>query len=119
MSLIPNYQSHGVYVLHGDADSVVSVEHARTMRYELGKFHPDFTYYEYPGGSHWYGNESVDWPPLFEVFQRDRNIPLSEEKDEIQFITANPGFLMNITGRQLNSRLNPLEMSRFHLHRDH
>jgi dienelactone hydrolase len=117
MSLIPNYQSHGVYVLHGDADRVVSVEHARTMRYELGKFHPDFTYYEYPGGSHWYGNESVDWPPLFNFF-KDRTIPISDEKDEIQFITANPGISHKYHWAAIEQQTQPLEMSRFHLHRD-
>ncbi|MCC5908392.1 MAG: prolyl oligopeptidase family serine peptidase [Balneolaceae bacterium] len=117
MSLIPNYQSHGVYVLHGDADRVVSVEHARIMRYELGKFHPDFTYYEYPGGSHWYGNESVDWPPLFEFF-RDRTIPLSKEKDEIQFITANPGISHEYHWAAVEQQIKPLEMSRFQIERD-
>ncbi len=51
-------------MLHGDRDPTVSVEYARQMRAILAKFHPDFSYYEYPGGNHWWSNESVDWPPL-------------------------------------------------------
>ena len=117
MSLIPNYEAHGVYILHGDADRVVSVEHARTMRYELGKFHPDFAYYEYPGGSHWYGDESVDWPPLFQFF-REREIPEPNSPDEIRFNTANPGISHSFRWAAIEQQINPLEFSSFHLVRD-
>lgn len=117
MSLIPNYKAHGVYILHGDSDRVVSVEFARTMREELGKFHPDFAYYEYPGGSHWYGDESVDWPPLFEFF-RDHTIKPSDETDEIQFITPNPGISHKFRWASIDQQIKPLELSQFNLIRD-
>ena len=26
------------------------------MRKVLGEFHNDYSYYEYPGGEHWFGN---------------------------------------------------------------
>ena len=117
MSLIPNYVAHAVYILHGDADRVVSVEHARTMRYELGKFHPDFAYYEYPGGSHWYGDESVDWPPLFQFF-KEREIPEPNSPDEIRFKTANPGISHSFRWAAIEQQINPLEFSKFHLVRD-
>jgi uncharacterized membrane protein len=55
-----------VYVLHGDQDKVVSVNYARQMRKILNEFHTDLSYYEYPNGEHWFGDQSVDWKPLFE-----------------------------------------------------
>jgi predicted peptidase len=69
IELARNYGAGGVYVFHGDADSTVPVLFARQMREVLGAFHNDFSYYEYPGGSHWWSNESVDWDPLFRLFQ--------------------------------------------------
>ena len=67
--LARNFLHHGVYVLHGDQDDNVPVTEARAMRELLGAFHPDFAYYERPGAGHWWGNECVDWPPLFEFLR--------------------------------------------------
>ena len=84
-----NYKPLGVYILHGDADQTVPVEYARQMRKVLGSFHPDFSYYEYPGGSHWYSNESVDWKPLFDYFKwHTRKVDTAVHS--IDFKTANP-----------------------------
>lgn len=89
LKLAENYLQSGVYVLHGSADGVVSVNQARQMRRLLGTFHDNFAYYEYPGGSHWYGDNSVDWPPLFD-FLRQNPIPATKEVDSISFTTAAP-----------------------------
>jgi pimeloyl-ACP methyl ester carboxylesterase len=88
-SMIHNIKQSGVYVLHGDADSTVPVHHARTMRNVLSDFHPNFCYYEYPKGEHWYGDESVDWHPIFEFFKRQA-IPENNQVTEIDFTTASP-----------------------------
>jgi dienelactone hydrolase len=90
LKLAKNYKAAGVYIFHGDADPTVSVEYARQMKKVLAEFHPDFNYYEYPGGSHWFGNESVDWPPIFDYF-RLHKIPASKEVNEIDFTTASVG----------------------------
>lgn len=87
--LAGNYKASGIYVLHGDADRTVSVEYAREMRKLLSAFHSDFSYYEYPGGSHWYGDHSVDWPALFDFFKW-HSIPKTEAPDTLNFTTANP-----------------------------
>lgn len=87
--LAGNYKASGIYILHGDADRTVSVEYAREMRRLLSTFHPDFSYYEYPGGSHWYGDHSVDWPALFDFFKW-HSIPKTEAQDTLSFTTANP-----------------------------
>lgn len=89
LDLLPNYKQSGIYVLHGDADAVVPVEQARMMREKLGTFHPNFAYYEYPGGTHWYGDNSMDHPPLFD-FMRQNIIPETSEVKNIEFITASP-----------------------------
>lgn len=87
--LIKNLKQSGVYVLHGDADSTVPVEQVREMRKLLAAFHPNFCYYEYPGGSHWYGDHSVDWFPIFEFFAR-QTIPANKDVRSIDFNTASP-----------------------------
>ncbi|GAO29834.1 alpha/beta hydrolase-fold protein [Geofilum rubicundum] len=89
LSLKRNYLQSGVYILHGDADNVVSVDQARLMRSTLGEFHNNFSYYEYPGGSHWYGDHSVDWFPIFDYFKWHA-IPAAKNVQHIEFHTASP-----------------------------
>lgn len=89
VDLKKNYLQSGVYVLHGDADAVVPVGQARLMREKLGTFHNNFAYYEYPNGSHWYGDHSMDWPPLFD-FLRKNSIPETADVKNIEFRTASP-----------------------------
>ncbi|MET2986256.1 carboxylesterase family protein [Aureibaculum conchae] len=90
LKLERNYLQSGVYVLHGEKDNVVPTAIARQMRERLGKFHNDFTYYEYPDGTHWYGNHSVDWPPIFDFFKQ-RTIKKNEEVKKLEFFTGSPG----------------------------
>lgn len=85
-----NYLHTGIYIHHGDADPVVPVTHAREMRTTLSQFHPDFSYYEYPGGKHWFGKISADWPPLFE-FLKTHTIPAPDQVRNLEFYTASPG----------------------------
>jgi len=108
--LAKNYLHNGIYVNHGDADPVVSVEHAREMRKILGDFHPDFTYYEYPEGSHWYGNNSVDWPPLFD-YLKIHTIPKTQEVNAIEFHTANPGVSSSSNWVTLYQQIHPFQLS--------
>ncbi len=90
LTLERNLLHYGVYVLHGDQDETVPVELARKMRHELGEFHPDFAYKERPGGGHWWGNDAVDWPPMFEFF-REHERAAAETVRHVEFHTANPG----------------------------
>ncbi|GAB3272312.1 alpha/beta hydrolase [Larkinella harenae] len=115
--LASNYKPLGVYILHGDADRTVSVEYARQMRKLLGTFHPDFTHYEYPGGSHWYGNESVDWTPIFDYFKWHR-IKADSAVTTIDFTTANPGISSTMRWVSVEQQQHPLEYSRVQLKRD-
>ncbi len=90
LNFLENYRQTPLYVLHGDADKVVPVQQARKMREMLEPSHPDMTYYEYPGGTHWYGDESMDWPPLFDFLRKHRLRPIAE-RDTIALLTANIG----------------------------
>jgi dienelactone hydrolase len=115
--LVRNYMGHGVYVHHGDADPTVSVEYARQMRKLLGEFHPDFAYYEYPGGNHWWSNESVDWPPLFEFF-RSHVIRPDSVVNHIEFRTANPAVSASNRWVSILQQAEPLKYSTIKVDRD-
>ncbi|MFA6481581.1 MAG: prolyl oligopeptidase family serine peptidase [Bacteroidales bacterium] len=115
--LANNYGSAGVYVLHGDNDRTVSVDYARQMRAVLAKFHPDFSYYEYPGGSHWWSNESVDWPPLFDYFRWHKINPDSVI-NKIDFTTANPAVSPAYYWASVIQQQEPLKYSRLKINRD-
>ncbi len=112
-----NYKPLGVYVLHGDSDRTVSVEYARQMRRVLAAFHPNFSYYEYPGGSHWYSNESVDWKPLFDYFQWHTR-KVSTDVHDVDFMTANPAISASYYWATIYQQEKPLEYSRIILSRD-
>lgn len=110
LKLKRNYLQSGVYILHGSEDRVVPTEQARMMRDTLGDFHPNFCYYEYPGGSHWYSNESVDWEPLFNYLEW-QSIPELNDVDHIEFHTASPGISAKNYWLTINQQEEPLEFS--------
>lgn len=116
LKLIKNYSQYGVYVLHGEKDTVVPTSIARDMRRRLGEFHSDFTYYEYPNGSHWYGNHSVDWGPIFDFFKA-RSIKPANEIKKFSFATASPGVsarshMVTIVQQEVPLLISSVEFSR-------
>lgn len=117
IKLATNYKPLGVYILHGDADQVVPVKYARQMRKVLGDFHPDFSYHEVPGAEHWYGNQSVDWKPLFDFFKWHSRHPDSLVND-IDFTTSNPGISASFRWASIQQQVRALEYSRMQLRRD-
>lgn len=110
LSFIHNLKQSGVYIFHGDADRVVHTDQARRMREILGAFHPDFCYYEYPGGAHWFGDISVDWNPIFEFFSR-HSIPEPEAVKEIDFTTASPAISSSDYWVKIEQQIKPYEFS--------
>jgi hypothetical protein len=117
VELSRNLLHYGVYVLHGDQDDNVPVTEARAMRGLLGQFHPDFAYYERPGAGHWWGNECVDWPPLFE-FLKERARPADAEVRRVEFVTAQPGLSSRSRWVEVLAQRKPLEYSRIAIERD-
>lgn len=112
LKLIDNYNHFGIYVLHGEKDNVVPTEIARRMRKRLGEFHSDFTYYEYPNGTHWYGDHSMDWGPIFDLFKA-REIKSGKEMEKFSFSTASPGVSSKSHFIQIWQQESPFEISRF------
>lgn len=88
MALLRNSLMEDVYILHGDADDNVPVREARTMRDAL-KFNLRVIYHEEKGAGHWWGSKCVDWPPMFEMFEKAR-LPDDSDVHEIEFVTADP-----------------------------
>lgn len=115
--LATNYKPFGVYVLHGDADMVVPVKYARQMRKVLGDFHADMSYHEVPGAEHWYGNQSVDWKPLFDFFKWHSRKPDSLVND-IDFMTSNPGVSASFRWAAIQQQERALDYSRMRLERN-
>jgi dienelactone hydrolase len=111
LALAHNYANYGVYVLHGEADDNVPVGQARTMREVLGKFHPDFAYYERPGAGHWWGNQCVDWPPLFDFLAR-HTLPARREVRKVEFVTASPGVSARCYWATIEAQQHALKFSR-------
>jgi len=116
-ALARNFLNYGVYILHGDQDDNVPVTQARFMRELLGRFHPDFAYYERPGAGHWWGNECVDWPPLFQ-FLKERVRPEDADVRRVEFVTANPGISSRSRWVEILSQQRPLEYSKVAIERD-
>lgn len=113
LKLIKNYKHLGVYVLHGELDNVVPTYLARDMRERLGKFHNDFTYYEYPGGTHWYGDHSVDWKPIFDFFEQ-RTIRDPSDVTELEFYTGSPGVSSKSNFITIHQQEKAFDISSFH-----
>jgi dipeptidyl aminopeptidase/acylaminoacyl peptidase len=103
--------------LHGDSDKVVSVKYARQMRKVLADFHADLNYYEYPGGEHWFGDQSVDWPPLFDFFKWHGRAADSLVNN-IDFTTASPGISSKFRWATVQQQLHPLQYSHIVLTRN-
>ena len=110
LSLIQNLKQSGVYIFHGSEDRVVPTEQARQMRRLLGEFHPDFCYYEYPGGEHWFGDISVDWLPIFDYF-KNHTIPLPKNVKEIDFHTATPSVSATDYWIRIEQQVKPFQFS--------
>jgi len=112
LELIRNYLHHGIYVYHGEKDNVVPTAIARDMRERLGKFHNDFTYYEYPDGTHWYGDNSLDWKPIFNLF-KNRTIKDDKDIDELEFYTGSPGVSSKSHFITIHQQETPFKVSSF------
>lgn len=112
-----NLDQFGIYVLHGDADDNVPVNQARMMRESLATSHPDWAYYERPGAGHWWGDQCMDWPPLFD-FLRERSLPEADSVDDIEFVTLDPRASSRNHWSEIQTQIIALEPSRISLKRD-
>lgn len=117
LELIRNYLHYGVYVLHGEKDNVVPTFIARDMRNRLGQFHNDFTYYEYPDGTHWYGNHSLDWFRIFDFF-KDRTLKNPNDIKKLEFYTGSPGVSSTSNFITIHQQKKAFEVSSFNFSKE-
>lgn len=117
LKLIRNYLHFGVYVLHGEKDDVVPTYIARDMRERLGTFHNDFTYYEYPDGTHWYGNHSLDWYKIYNFF-KERTLKNPNDIKNLEFYTASPGVSASSNFITIHQQKTPFEISSFNFSKE-
>lgn len=87
------------------------------MKKLLSGFHNDFSYYEHIGGGHWYGDISVDWPPIFNFFSW-HSIKKDTASYHIDFTTANPGVSGKMKWVTIQQQISPLKFSRVILDMD-
>ncbi len=117
LALSHNYLREKIYILHGDKDDNVPVTEARTMRDVLAKFHPNVQYHEQPGAGHWWGNECVDWKPIFDLFQAEK-LPYANDASHFEFFTANPAVSARCYWVTIVQQDVPLGISSFKLDRN-
>ena len=108
-----NLRNQRVYVLHGDADDNVPVTEARRMRQELDALgHPGFGYHEQAGAGHWWGNQCVDWPALFDTMKPAR---LADRPESVEFTTTNPAVSSRLGWAWILQQETPMLPSRVQL----
>jgi hypothetical protein len=76
----------------------------------LADFHADLSYYEYPNGEHWFGDQSVDWKPLFEFFKWHQLLK-DTAVNTIDFTTASPGISSSFRWAAVLQQVHPLQYS--------
>jgi predicted esterase len=108
LAFVRNLAHTPIYILHGEADDNVPLSEAKRFAAELGKFHHDFTMHVQPGAGHWWGDECVDWPPLFEFCRRHLRVlkPL-----EFTFRTPNPAISSTYAFATIHCQERPGEAS--------
>jgi len=84
------------------------------MRKLLADFHNDMSYYEFPGGEHWFGDQSVDWKPIFDFFKW-HTIAHDTAMNMIDFTTASPGISSKYRWISVEQQVYPLQYSRVQL----
>ena len=87
------------------------------MRQELAKFHSDWIYYERPGAGHWWGNDCVDWKPMFQFFN-ERTIPNIKDVRHVEFATASPGVSADCHWATIDAQVKPFELSTIKIDHD-
>jgi len=86
LARVENTLEEKVYILHGDKDDNVPVAQAREMKRVLTSIHAAFEYHDEPGAGHWWGDQCVDWPPIFDQIRTSRLTP----RKAIDFTTPSP-----------------------------
>lgn len=93
LNFVENAMNLGVFIVHGGVDDNVPTMHARMFAGRLEQLDYDYEYWEVPGKSHWWHDDSldvscVDYPIVMDFLQSHERYP---EPLEIRFRTVNLG----------------------------
>ncbi|MFI5386109.1 MAG: prolyl oligopeptidase family serine peptidase, partial [Fimbriimonadales bacterium] len=111
--MLNNAKMEDVFILHGDKDDNVPVEQARTMKQKLTDIGAKYEYHEEPGAGHWWGNQCVDWPPMFEMFNKAR---LTDRRADYTFTTVNPATSPDYSTCSIEEQVESLSPSTLKFH---
>lgn len=117
--LYDNYKNQEIYILHGDADDNVPVSEARAMKKVFEDMGKSIGYYEEPKAGHWWdgdkspGADCVDWPPIFEMFQKRSLEGAKRWGYELRFTTVNPAVSSGYDGLRILQQEQKLRPSSF------
>jgi hypothetical protein len=87
------------------------------MRSRLAAFHGNFAYCEKPGADHAWANDSCDWPPMMQFFER-LSRPAPEACQLIDFQTADPGVSSRCDWLTIEAQQEPFKLSHATLRQD-
>ncbi|MDP6941057.1 MAG: prolyl oligopeptidase family serine peptidase [Planctomycetota bacterium] len=88
LGLLSNLKDKPLFILHGEADDNVPASEAERMMEACKERGIEFESHIEPGAGHWWGNQCMDWPGIFETFA-GQAIPQSPL--QLDFRTADPG----------------------------
>ncbi|MHC4472798.1 MAG: carboxylesterase family protein, partial [Planctomycetota bacterium] len=108
LALVRNLTHTPIYILHGEKDDNVPVGQAKLAMAELRKFHRHYVYHEQPSAGHWWGDECVDWIPLFEFCRRHVR---PEAPLRFRFTTFNPAVTASYAWARIDRQIRPARPS--------
>lgn len=117
LAMLGNGLMEDIYVLHGDKDDNVPVEQARFMRDAFAKIGKTVQYHEEPGAGHWWGDQCVDWPPMFEMFKSATLGSIADKSKSWSFTTINPAVNSNYKGITIEQQGAPMVPSNLNVER--
>jgi predicted esterase len=116
IALVTNLQRTPIYVLHGAKDDNVPLSEAERMLGALGKIgHDSHVSHYQPDAGHWWGDECVDWVPLFEFCRRHRSV---ENPLRFTFSTFNPAVSAQYAWVTIRQQVEPGVTSRIEVEAD-
>jgi len=88
LALIENLGQVPAYVLHGSADDTVRASEALRMIEALTRADATFDAHVQGGAGHWWGNQCMDWEPIFDTF---RAHVVEADPQVLDFTSVDPG----------------------------
>ena len=116
--MLNNALPEDIYILHGDKDDNVPVEQARFMKKALSDIGKTVEYHEEPGAGHWWGDQCVDWPAMFDMFSKANLSRNFTSRSSWSFTTINPAVNASCRGITIEQQLESMKPSKITVMKD-